>query len=467
MKRSLLAAAVTVACLGTAHATNWFQLQGTEPSGTAPLYKVFGFIQPTYFSTGGSAVSGLTPAASPFNGAVPNFNLVAPQHTSSSSFEMMRARIAVRGTVLPISNKIDYFIMAEFGNNGATQVPGGSQVRLTDASVTFNQIPGARIRAGVFKAPGAEEMMMGIPAMDYINFTTVTQQLLFNEFTSGPVYTNVPGKLTGGAGGYAANVAENDVERDIGVQVFDWFNNGPWQFTYAAMVGNGAPINGTQTTSQPSYYARIQESYIFHHSKGPHQAGVTAWAWGHLGHGSLNVGTTGSTAYTTQNYTYNRFGAGAQFRSDFMSPGAVSATGEWMEGNGWILVPAAFGVPPGGAVCGAGSASSPLCTGSIYPGQNNESTGWYLQSGVFVTKGLQLEARYDQYNRLINSPVNERVFKTWTFGMQYWFSPMARVTLNYAVNRLVVPYPKLAGANADPIANSMDNVISLQTTLIF
>ncbi len=466
MKKSLVAAAVAVACMGTAHATNWFQLQGTEPNGTAPLYKVFGFIQPTYFSTGGSTVSGLVGPGAAFNGTAPNFNLVAPQHTSSSSFEIMRARIAVRGTVLPISNKIDYFIMAEFGNNGATQVPGGSVVRLTDASVTFNQIPGARVRVGLFKAPGAEEMMMGIPAMDYVNFTTVTQQLLFNEFTNGNVYTNAAAKLTGGAGGYEANVAENDVERDIGVQVFDWFNNGPWQFTYAGMVGNGAPINGTQTASQPSYYARVQESYIFHHSKGPHQAGVTAWLWGHVGHGQLNVGSA-TSAYTTQNYTYERFGGGAQFRSSFMTPGAMSATGEWMRGNGWILVPAAFGLPPGGAVCGAGTTGNPLCTGSIYPGHNNQADGWYLQGGVFATRNVQLEVRYDQYNRLINSAANERIFKTWTFGAQYWFSPMARVTLNYAVNRLVVPFPKAAGPNANPVANSMDNVISLQTTLMF
>ena len=469
-KRSLLAAAVAAACFaGGAHATNWFQLQGTEPNGTASPYHLFGFIQPTYQDSGGTAVSGLSGPAAPYDGVVPKFNEVAPQDTSMSSFNMLRARIGVRGTVLPISNKIDYFIMAEFGNNNFTYGNGSYTPRLTDASVTFNEIPGMRVRVGLFKTPGPEEDLQGIPDFNYINFTNVSAQLIQNQF----IGTNLAVAETGVSGAYAVQAAPTDAGRDQGIQLFDWFNNGPWQFAYAAMIGNGAPLYANAQSNSASYYGRIQESYIFHHSKGPHQAGITAWVWDHLGHQDLDVSTAGTTTggFTRQSYTFKRYGLGAQYRSGFMTPGAVRVTGELMRGTGWILAPAAFAAPygtTGGCVVG-----SPLCNETLYPGANNAAVGGYVETGVFVTKHLDLEARYDQYNRMTNNPGLERIFKTTTLGVQYYISPMARVTLNYAINRIDVPHLSdvtggaVGQANASAIASAKDDTIALQTTLIF
>ena len=475
MKRqSLLTAAVAAACfVGSAHATNWFQLQGTEPSGIAAPFHLFGFIQPTYQDTGGTAVTGLKgPKAAPFNGAVPKFNEVAPQDTSMSSFNMLRARIAVRGTVTPISNKIDYFIMAEFGNNGYTYSNGSYTPRLTDASVTFNEIPGMRVRVGLFKTPGPEEVLQGIPDFDYINFTNVSAQLILNQFIG-----SAPAMATG-PGAYAVQAAPIDAGRDQGVQLFDWFNNGPWQFAYAAMIGNGAPLYYNAQSNSTSYYGRLQESYIFHHSKGPHQAGITAWVWGHLGHQALDVEDTAG-GYTRQNYTFKRYGAGAQYRSGFMTPGAVRVTGELMRGTGWILAPAAFltSAAYNSTPVGCGS-TNPVCTETLYPGANNAAVGGYIETGFFVTKHWDLEARYDQYDRMTNNPGLERVFKTTTLGVQYYISPMARITLNYAFNRINVPHlsaikgptPTATAAlqnNASAIASARDNTIALQTTLFF
>ena len=481
MKRqSLLTAAVAAACfVGSAHATNWFQLQGTEPSGIAAPFHLFGFIQPTYQDTGGTAVTGLKgPKAAPFNGAVPKFNEVAPQDTSMSSFNMLRARIAVRGTVTPISNQIDYFIMAEFGNNGYTYSNGSYTPRLTDASVTFNEIPGMRVRVGLFKTPGPEEVLQGIPDFDYINFTNVSAQLILNQFIGSGVVRR------GGAGGYAVTPAPIDAGRDQGVQLFDWFNNGPWQFAYAAMIGNGAPLYYNAQSNSTSYYGRLQESYIFHHSKGPHQAGITAWVWGHLGHQALDVADTAG-GYTRQNYTFKRYGAGAQYRSGFMTPGAVRVTGELMRGTGWILAPAAFltSAAYNSTPVGCGS-TNPVCTETLYPGANNAAVGGYIETGFFVTKHWDLEARYDQYDRMTNNPGLERVFKTTTLGVQYYISPMARITLNYAFNRINVPHLSsvtgpttglgtqatrnaVAQNNASAIASARDNTIALQTTLFF
>ncbi len=470
-KQSLLTAAVAAACFaGGAHATNWLQLQGTEPSGIAAPVHVFGFIQPTYQDAGGSAVNGLvglpnqpgnTSDPYNYNGAVPKFNQVAPQGTSASSFNMQRARIAVRGTVLPISNKIDYFIMAEFGNNGYTYGNGSYTPRLTDASVTFNEIPGARVRVGLFKTPGPEEVLQGIPDFDYINFTNVSAQLIQNQFIgSGPVTA-----LAGGA--YLVQSAPIDAGRDQGVQLFDWFNNGPWQFAYAAMIGNGAPLYANAQSNSASYYGRLQESYIFNHSKGPHQAGVTAWVWDHLGHQTLDVPAT--TGYTRQHYTFKRYGAGAQYRSGFMKPGALRVTAEVMRGTGWILSGAPFSGPTNGAAC---TAASPLCNETLYPGANNAAVGGYVETGFFVTKHWDLEARYDQYDRMTNNPGAERIFKTTTLGVQYYISPMARITFNYGINRIDIPHlssvgPAPAQHNASAIASAKDNTIALQTTLIF
>ena len=391
-----------------------------------------------------------------------------------SSFNMLRARIAVRGTVTPISNKIDYFIMAEFGNNNYTYGNGSYTPRLTDASVTFNEIPGMRVRVGLFKTPGPEEVLQGIPDFDYINFTNVSAQLILNQFIGSGVVRR------GGAGGYAVTPAPIDAGRDQGVQLFDWFNNGPWQFAYAAMIGNGAPLYYNAQSNSTSYYGRLQESYIFHHSKGPHQAGITAWVWGHLGHQALDVKDRAG-GYTRQNYTFKRYGIGAQYRSGFMTPGALRVTGELMRGTGWILSPAAFsGAAAGynGAPACGGPGGNPLCTETLYPGANNAAVGGYIETGFFVTKHWDLEARYDQYDRMTNNPGLERIFKTTTLGVQYYISPMARITLNYAFNRINVPHlsaikgatpaaTAIAQGNASAVASAKDNTIALQTTLFF
>ncbi|HEB81047.1 MAG TPA: hypothetical protein ENI71_04150 [Chromatiales bacterium] len=72
--------------------------------------------------------------------------------------------------------------------------------------------------------------------------------------------------------------------------------------------------------------------------------------------------------------------------------------------------------------------------------------------------------------------MNERMFRAWTLGAQYFFNPHARVTLNYAINSLDVQNPgafpttpkgKVQKGNAEAVANSFDNRLDLQVTLIF
>ena len=147
-----------------AYSANWLMLQGTENPGSAPRAKVWGFVQAQYQKDD----------SKPFvNGAgaellVPP-KLIGPNLTSQEQFNVNRARIGVRGTSMPLDSNVNYFVLAEFGNNAIT-ASSSSSAQLTDASITLNHIKGARVRLGLFKSPIAEEALQAIHVFDYINF---------------------------------------------------------------------------------------------------------------------------------------------------------------------------------------------------------------------------------------------------------------------------------------------------------
>ena len=106
---------IGVAVAGPVSAANWFKLRGTEPGGTAHTLQVWGFLQPTwakdYSDDIEGAVGGLNAAGG--NGSMQVPGTIPPDRTDRSSFFMRRARIGIRGTMLPINNDIDYFILTE------------------------------------------------------------------------------------------------------------------------------------------------------------------------------------------------------------------------------------------------------------------------------------------------------------------------------------------------------------------
>lgn len=210
-----------------AQAANWLALQGTEPAGSAERAKLWGFIQPEYQATDGTELK-----AGPFSGQDAIFNQIGPDLDTDSQFNIRRARIGVRGTGFPLDSNTNYFFLAEAGNNGITKGDGGG-VKITDASITLSHIPGARVRVGQFKYPGAEEGLQAIHVFDYINFTNVTNGLLLERFFDGD-----------GSDTQSANSPNGPVGafRDVGVQVFNTFTNGSWEHSYALMVGNGNGI---------------------------------------------------------------------------------------------------------------------------------------------------------------------------------------------------------------------------------
>ena len=144
-----ISSTLLLSAASVAHSANWLMLQGTEPDGAAERAKVWGFVQPEYQQTDGTELK-----AGPWAGQEAVFNQIAPQRQTDSTFNIRRARLGVRGTGFPLDSKVNYFLLAELGNNGITRPGGGGgAAKLTDASITLNHIPGARIRVGQFKTP--------------------------------------------------------------------------------------------------------------------------------------------------------------------------------------------------------------------------------------------------------------------------------------------------------------------------
>lgn len=456
MKKTLLATALVAALGGIqpAHATNWLTLQNNEPPNTG-AYKFWGFIQPRYDYNLGDAVYGLggPVGATSYNGQIPVFNLAAPDQTHRDQFHIFRARAGVRGNIP--DSKINYFLLAEAGNNGMTRA---DSVVFSDATVTFNNIPGARIRVGLGRLPLGEEAMTGIPAMDYNNFTAVTDQLLNERYVvpySNPSRTHNPilglplrsSQIDGGVGGY----------RDIGVEVYDWFMHDRWEYSYALMGSNGTGINFVDGHGNYDLSGRLQASYLFG-GKGPKREDVSFYVWHQ----------EGKRDFDGTKYTRMRQGVGFKYLRS-----GIRLAGEYMRGKGMIFV------GPNPPFNDLGSpAFEP--TVMIAPESDNKADGYYLEGGWRFARKWEADLRYDYLDRLSNSPFDERKFKNWTLGLQYYYSPTLRVALNYDIRKQEAPDVNTPGAtgasttptktqltNANAVANSMGNRISVVATWIF
>ncbi len=455
-KRTILSAACAAALGGitpSVHAANWLMLQGTEPAGAAARAKVWGFIQPEFQRTDDTKLE-----AGPWSGQSAIFNQMRPDLKSSEGFNVLRARLGVRGEGMPLDPKVNYFLLAEFGNNGITRQGGGS-VKLTDASVTFNHIPGARVRVGVFKTPGSEEGLQAIHVFDYINFTNVTNGLLLERFfdTDGSdTYVTPAGNS--GAGG-SANRPNGPVSafRDQGIQVFDTFKKGDWEHSYALMVGNGNGITRGDNDNNYETYLYWSSEKVFG-GKGPRRDGWKLFAWYQDGKRTLDAywdAAAGEFSVQDGEFDRTRYGIGTTFRKD-----KWRAAAEYIVADGVI-----FNGTDGGAVPGA-AANGPGTTASFNVEPEGEADGWYVHGGYAVTNALELDVRYDVYNRMTDVANKERKFDTLTLGAQYFFNKKSRLILNYEIRNAEAP--NLADDhNANKILSGMDNRIAAQVLVIF
>jgi hypothetical protein len=403
-----------------AFSANWIMLQGTEKPGIAPPVKLWGFIQPTYQKDFSSSYKGKY---------VPP-KLIGPNLDTQSSFNIMRARIGVRGAPFFLDDKVNYFILTEFGDNSLTDGGryGSYRPTVTDASVTLNYIKGARVRLGLFKYPGAEEGLQGIGSLNYINYTDVTNQLLLERFPDAGD-KNIPPQSVPDAN---MNAFSNPATgfRDVGVQVFDAFDVGKWEHTYAVMLGNGSGVRLSDGNASKDVYLYWSSAYLFDKkNKGPMSPSVKMFSW-------YQSGKRTNAYNTAQEQDRKRYGAGVTY---FKKPYRVTA--EYMWGKGMIYQ----------------GANNPQTLFNDY-----KANGGYIEGGWFIPNTKwELDLRYDRYQRNVDLPTQTR-FSTWTAGVQYHFTPKTRVTLDYAMRHY----------SADAVAqnNQLQDVggrLALQVTAIF
>ena len=393
-KNKILMKAIGVALLSSAstvQAANWLMLQGTEPAGAAARAKVWGFVQVQYQKDDSDAnVAG---------GYIPP-KLIGPNLDTQEAFNVNRARIGVRGTGMPLDSKVNYFLLAEFGNNGIT-APGGYSAALTDASITLNHIPGARIRAGMFKYPGAEEGLQAIHVFDYINFTSVTNQMLLERFPQSTDSNSAPQPTPD------ANMAQYSRSvgafRDVGVQVFDTFKAKNWEHSYAIMYGNGNGLNYGDNDENKDIYLYWSSENVFG-GKGGRREGLKMFAW-------YQDGKRTNAYDKTQEQDRTRTGLGAKYLN---KPFRVTA--EYMQGEGMIF------------------------QGQHRPTHifnNEEADGGYIEGGWYIgNTNFEIDLRYDTYTRGENHPTSaasdESTADTVTLGTQYHFNKKTRLNLEYA-----------------------------------
>jgi len=444
----LMGALSMVAVTEKAEAANWLAVQGTENPGTVGRAKVWGFIQPEM-----QYLKGTTVPVGGFAGAPMNPNTIGPDRNSRATFSLRRARIGVRGQGFPLDNKVNYFFLAEFGRNGIT-VPGDGQgsVKLTDASVTLNHIPFARLRIGQFKTPGAEEGLQAIHVFDYVNFTNGTDQLLLERFANGDGSVEVTdeAKVNKAIAGVSAF-------RDIGVQLFDIIKTNGLEISYAGMVGNGNGINRADNNGAKELYGYISVEQVYG-GKGARRHGLKAFAWTQRGKRTLITAADGAG-----NYDRNRSGLGFTFRK-----GRWSAAAEYISASGLIR----NGTDGAAKV---GSEGKNKAGDKIYADLNyaldEKANSYYGHLGYKVFDKLELDLRYDVLNRATVKDEaagedDERKWTTTTVGAQYFFNKKTRFVFNYEFRSLEAPnLASTAGPNK--IGAALDDRISMQLLAIF
>jgi hypothetical protein len=418
--------AVVAGCLvaQSAFSANWLMLQGTEAhkQGQAPRAHVWGFIQAQYQYDNSDP--------NPAGGYVPP-KLIGPNLDDQSQFNINRARIGVRGTGFPLDSKVNYFILAELGNNGITYGDAGKH--LTDASITLNHIPGARVRVGQFKYPGAEEGLQAIHVFDYINFTAVTNQLLLERFPNpdgsdvnqGPTPTP-----NADMNQYSQSVG---AFRDVGIQVFDMFKGGSWEHSYAVMVGNGNGINRGDNDGNKDWYLYWSSELVFG-GKGGRREGWKTFAW-------YQDGKRTDAEDPTQEQDRTRYGVGTKY---LKKPFRVTA--EVMAGEGMIF------------------------QGQHRPQHifnNGEAAGGYIEGGWYIgNTNFEIDLRYDTYTRDENHPTSasghESTADTVTLGAQYHFNKKTRLNVEYASRDF-----KSDTAAVNTQQKDVDGRFAIQVTHIF
>lgn len=432
----ILALAMTLST--DAKAADWLFLQGTQPDTVAPkgvivpyrnpMPKIWGFVQANYMkddSTIAVNSGGITTTP---------FGLLNPDVKDKSGFNLFRARLAARG-MADDENLVDYFVMTEFGNNGVTNPAGHSDkgTFLTDASVTLKHIPGAKVRVGMFKYPGSEEGLQAVFVSPYMNFTTMTDQLLL-ERSASKVGAAQTGAAAGGAlTAHYAGTASGPVGafRDTGVEIFDTLDiSKDWKVSYAYMLGNGTGVSLETSDKQRTHYGYLALEEEFGEGRGYYTESMKFYIWGMKGTRTLLSGT-GQTpnitgTLTPREFDRNRYGLGMTYYRD-----GLRFEAELTKAEGMIFT---------GAKDTSSDPSVVDWDFQFAADKSNKADGGYVNLQYeIVPKKFEVFGRYDWMSRLTNDEKGQRDFLTTTLGCSYRFKGSTRVDFNYAMREAKAP----------------------------
>jgi len=459
MKKALKVKLISLALLASSSqvsAADWLMLQGSQPEFVAPKGvivpyrshkpKVWGFVQANYRKDYGKvfiAPNGLNKTP---------FSLLNPDLQDQSGFNVFRARIALRG-MADNENKVNYFVMTEFGNNGINNLAGHSNVAtyFSDASVTLKYVPYAKVRVGKFKFPGSEEGLQAVFASPYVSFTTITNQQLLERLV-----TNVGTPQSGAAAGGAktthytsTNITEPiGAFRDTGVQLFDTVNvGGDWAVSYAYMYGNGTGISNSNSNDQATHYGylALEETYG---GRGYFTECMKFYVWGQTGKRTLLSYNGTSTDRIQANR--KRYGLGMTYYKH-----GIRFEAEYMKAKGMIFTGA------------KDTNADPLANDWQFQyavGDENEADGGYVNLQYeIIPKKVEVFGRYDFANRLTNDVKGERDFTTTTVGASYRFKGATRLDVNYAFRDAQAP----GNATAQNVLDNFGNRLEVQITASF
>ncbi|MBN2817118.1 MAG: hypothetical protein JXQ67_10580 [Campylobacterales bacterium] len=433
---------------------DWLTIQGSEPEFAAPegiivpnrtkQPKIWGFIQANYRADFG------TVKVNPAGINQTPFSVLNPNNESQSGFNVFRARLAARG-MLDDENKVNYFVMTEFGNNGVNNLGGHSNVAtyLTDASITLKHVPYANIRLGRFKYPGSEEGLQAVFVSPYVSFTTMTNQQML-ERSIKHVGAAQTGSAAGGAATthYTSTSVDNPIGafRDTGVELFDTFKFGDdWSTSYAYMYGNGTGLSNELSGEQATHYGYLALEQTYG-GKGYFTEAMKFYIWGQTGKRQLLSNVDGVINADRLRYglgmTYYNYGL--RFELEYMKAKGMIFTGPKDVDtdpniNDWQFQYAI--------------------------GDENEADGGYVNLQYeIVPKKVEVFGRFDFQNRLTNDEKAQRNFTTTTIGTSYRFKGATRLDVNYLFRDVQAPGNVAAQTN---VLDNMGDRLEIQVTAHF
>lgn len=449
-----------------ASAADWIMGLGTEPAKVT--HRFFGAAALTYTNNFDcEEFDGMVGGVAGINGYLPNQCRVGPDlDHDKKGFNLDALVIGARGNIIP--GKINYFVSANFGNNASTHQPldihRDRLVSITDASVTLNYIPGARVRVGLFKKPGPEELLESLKVKNFTYMTDFVRRNQIERFVDGNAKGGGPIPGEGGASTIAKYGEDADVGRDWGIQLFDSFKTGKWKHTYAAMVGqaDGMHLNGNNSSGADLnlYWA---SEYALPGGKGPKKNSVKLYTYHQDGerHFYLDSGAK------SEDFDRIRYGFGVKAQGRFFGGGVHRLALDMMYAEGMILQSVV-----GSCTNCPGNAPGLI---QIAADKDNKAKGFTLAYGYHLNKKWQFDIQHSRNNLLYETQesgawndIDERIIKETALGVSYHFSPKTRLTTNYVFRDVIAPNANgPAGTNPNNGSEAVGDFVGLRLTHFF